>query len=122
MLHAEKREGPGLESIETCTAPQCVTYIITMDNMWMACMTISISLLAQFIYSGVACSQSGRIQLTQSGSINLPNAGRVEICMGGVWGTIAADSIATPWSEKNAQVACIELGFSAALSGIFQRM
>ena len=50
---------------------------------------------------GVACSQSGQTQLAQSVSINLDNAGRVEICMGGVWGTIAADSVATPWSEKN---------------------
>ena len=69
----------------------------------------------------MACSQSGQIQLIQSGSITLGNAGRVEICMGGVWGTIAADSIITPWSEKNAQVACIQLGFSGALNAIFQR-
>ena len=41
--------------------------------------------------------------------------------MGGVWGTIAADSIATPWNEKNAQVACIELGFSGTLNAVFQR-
>ena len=40
--------------------------------------------------------------------------------MDGVWGTIAADSIATPWSEKNAQVACIQAGFSGVLSVILQ--
>ena len=39
--------------------------------------------------------------------------------MGGVWGTIAADSVTTPWSEKNAQVACIQLGFSGALNAVF---
>ena len=84
-------------------------------------MAIPYPIISLFIHSGVACSQSGQIQLTQSGSINLPNAGRVEICMGGVWSTIAADSIVTPWSEKNAQVACIQLGFSGALNAIFQR-
>ena len=41
--------------------------------------------------------------------------------MGGVWGTIAADSIATPWSEKNAQVACIQLEFNGTLNAVFQR-
>ena len=69
----------------------------------------------------MACSQSGQIQLIQSGSITLGNAGRVEICMGGVWGTIATDSIATPWSEKNAQVACGKAGFSGVLNVILQR-
>ena len=58
-------------------------------------------------------------QTTSFGSID--NAGRVEICMGGVWGTIAADSIATLWSEKNAQVACIQAGFSGVLNVILQR-
>ena len=40
--------------------------------------------------------------------------------MGGMWGTIAAESFVTLWSEKNAQVACIELGFSGALNVILQ--
>ena len=41
--------------------------------------------------------------------------------MGGVWGTIAADSSDTPWSEKNAQVACIQAGFSGVLNVILNR-
>ena len=36
--------------------------------------------------------------------------------MGGVWGTIAADSVNTPWSDKNAQVACIQAGFNGVLN------
>ena len=47
-------------------------------------------------------------------------AGRIEICQGGVWGTICADSESTPWSEKNAQVACRTLGYSGALNSILQ--
>ena len=68
-----------------------------------------------------SCSTEGQIRLSQTASVNLTNSGRVEICMGGVWGTIAADSVATPWSEKNAQVACKELGFSGGLNSVFQR-
>ena len=69
---------------------------------------------------GQSCEPEGDLRLSHSDPVNLPNAGRVEICMGGVWGTIAADSVATPWSEKNAQVACIQLGFSGALNVIIQ--
>ena len=73
--------------------------------------------------SGQTCSvsQTGQIRLSKTSTVNLNNSGRVEICIGGVWGTIAADSVAIPWSEKNAQVACIELGYSGALNSIFQR-
>ena len=45
-------------------------------------------------------------------------AGRIEVCQGGLWGTICADSVKTPWSEKNAQVACRTLGYSGALNSI----
>ena len=74
--------------------------------------------------AGQTCTSTGQLRLFESSSFsgtNLSNAGRVEICMNGMWGTIAADSVATPWSEKNAQVACIQLGFSGALNAIFQR-
>ena len=63
----------------------------------------------------------GDVHVYQTASFgSIDNAGRVEICMGGVWGTIAADDITTPWSEKNAQVACIQAGFSGVLNVILQ--
>ena len=40
--------------------------------------------------------------------------------MNGVWGTIAADFVTTPWSEKNAQVACIQADFSGVLNVVLQ--
>ena len=80
----------------------------------------SIQCLITFSRAGQSCPVNGQLRLVQTASINLPNSGRVEICMGGVWGTIAADSVAIPWSEKNVQVACIELGFSGALNSVFQ--
>ena len=72
------------------------------------------------VMAGQSCSLEGQLRLRQTASIDLINAGRVDICMDGVWGTIAANSPFTPWSEKNAQVACIELGFSGALNSILQ--
>ena len=66
------------------------------------------------------CSD-GELRLTETSSIegDAGNAGRLEVCLNSQWGTIAADSFTTPWSEKNAQVACQQLGFSGALNSIF---
>ena len=47
-------------------------------------------------------------------------AGIVQICHNGVWGTICGASDTIPWSEKNAQVVCRQLGYSGALNSILQ--
>ena len=44
---------------------------------------------------------------------NIPNEGRVEICMNNAWGTVC-DHL---WSNTNAMVVCQQLGYSA--QGIF---
>ena len=62
-----------------------------------------------------SCSPEGRLRLVGWPS---DGAGRIEICRDGVWGTVCADSRDTPWSEKNAQVACRALGYSGALNSI----
>ena len=61
------------------------------------------------------CSTAGSVRL-----VGWPHdrAGRIEVCLNGVWGTICADGLDTPWSEKNAQVACRTLGYSGALNSI----
>ena len=65
----------------------------------------------------------GRVQIfSQTSSFSgVINAGRVEICMNRVWGTIAADSTITPWSEKNAQVACIQAGFLGGVLNVIRQ-
>ena len=66
--------------------------------------------------------QEGSVRLVETASISntLNNAGLVQVCRNGVWGTVCADSLTTPWSEKNAQVVCNQLGFSGALNSILQ--
>lgn len=56
--------------------------------------------------------------LVQTDTVTATNTGRVEVCRNGIWGTFATDTIATPWSEKNAQVACRQAGFSGAINSI----
>ena len=65
-------------------------------------------------------TQEGDVRLTRTNSITLSNAGLVEVCHNGMWGTVCANSFSTPWSEKNAQVVCRQLGFSGALNSILQ--
>ena len=56
--------------------------------------------------------------LVQTTTVTAFNTGRIEVCRNGTWGTFATDTIATPWSEKNAQVACRQAGFSGAINSI----
>ena len=61
---------------------------------------------ANQLYNFIAapCS-SGPLRLVGG---NLPNEGRVEICLNDVWGTVCDDG----WSTTDAIVVCRQLGYS----------
>ena len=52
----------------------------------------------------VAPCRTGQLRLVGS---NIPNEGRVEICMDNVWGTVCDDL----WSSTDATVVCRQLGY-----------
>lgn len=50
--------------------------------------------------------RNGSLRLQGS---NVQGSGRVEVCIGNIWGTVCDNS----WSEVNARVVCKQLGFPA---------
>ena len=58
--------------------------------------------------AGVGCEApcvTGDIRLADA---NIPNEGRIEICMNNVWGTVCDDG----WGDTDATVVCRQLGYS----------
>ena len=56
------------------------------------------------MYIAVPCT-TGQLRLVGS---NIPNEGRVEICINNVWGTVCDDF----WSSTDATVVCRQLEYS----------
>ena len=71
-----------------------------------------------YFFIAQPCNQDGATRLLNFTSDVY--AGFVEVCLNGEWGTVCADSPTTLWSEKNAQVFCIGLGYSGALNSVNQ--
>lgn len=59
-----------------------------------------------------ACRKDGGLRLVNGGR---PNVGRVEICIGGVWGTVCDDL----FGNNEARVVCRQLGFSTSNARLF---
>lgn len=79
--------------------------------------------IASFFFSfffspEIPCTLENGVRITSTTTFNLSGSGRVEVCRNGVWGTVAAQSDSL-WSEKNAQVACKQAGYSGALNTVF---
>ena len=56
----------------------------------------------QYVSCPVGCT-NGDVRLING---NTHNEGRVEVCYGGVWGTIASFQ----WTDQDAKVVCSQLG------------
>ena len=63
------------------------------------------------VYILVPCS-TGQLRLVGA---NITNAGRVEICLGNVWGTVCDNG----WSTTDAAVVCSQLGYSREGESVF---
>ena len=65
---------------------------------------IMFSSVSPLIITTVPCV-SGQLRLAGG---NIPNEGRIEICINNVWGTVCDDS----WGSADATVVCQQLGYS----------
>ena len=85
-------------NLATSSSAACVlAYTLTM---WFSCILTSIAIA---LY--IAPCTTGQLRLMGG---NIPNEGRVEICMNNVWGTVCDDF----WSSTDATVVCRQLGYS----------
>ncbi len=70
----------------------------------------------------VSCTNSSGIKIRLAAVPSLysedGNVGRLEVCCDNNWGTIGLQKERHFWSEKNVQVACVQLGFSGGLNSI----
>ena len=70
-----------------------------------------------FLAAQMPCeANSTSVRLVGPGTAS---AGRVEVCKDGVWGTVCHTNN-NPWSLKNAQVVCRQLGYGIAINSLPQ--
>ena len=65
--------------------------------------------------AGVGCEAPCNTSQLRLAGGNIPNEGRVEICMDNVWGTVCDDL----WSSTDATVVCRQLGYYTQGQRIF---
>ena len=78
----------------------CIVY-----NLVCPCLHLCSTLVICMSMKSTAPCSTGDIRLIGA---NVPNEGRVEICMNNEWGTVCDDS----WGTPDATVVCRQLGYS----------
>ena len=71
-----------------------------------------LSNLVFILYAATRRCTNGTVRLVNG---SLDSAGRVEICINGVWGTVCGQWY--NWSENEARVVCRQLGYSVNTGG-----
>ena len=74
------------------------------EGKCLSVLTLKLGLSKTLFFFTAPCS-TGQVRLMGG---NIPNEGRVEICMNNVWGTVCGAS----WSSTDATVVCRQLGYS----------
>ena len=63
-------------------------------------------------YLATQCCTNGTVRLVDG---PVESAGRVEVCIYGVWGTVCSNG----WDNNDARVVCRQLGYSVETEGAF---
>ena len=84
---------------------------ICMHTCACVCVCVQHACMRMYTYHTESCNVQGAVRLIGGQSTT---EGRVEICTGGVWGTVCDDY----WGSLDAQVVCRQLGYSVDGKGI----
>lgn len=75
---------------------------------WVLKLSLNCIISVVHVAHAVLCADGDLQLVAANGSLSTDGQGRVEICIGEVWGTICDDN----WNTPDAQVACRVLGYS----------